>query len=86
MDGHEDAISNLGNTEFESGNRERAIKHWIIECVPPSFHRHQYDIVVLTFLLDVILPRLVVVTVLIHHYDRRDTIFAVATSIVAEEQ
>jgi hypothetical protein len=30
MAGHEDARYNLGDTEFESGNRERAIKHWII--------------------------------------------------------
>jgi hypothetical protein len=28
--GHEEARHNLGCTEFESGDRERAVKHWTI--------------------------------------------------------
>jgi TPR repeat protein len=28
MSGHEGARHNLGCTEFESGNQERAVKHW----------------------------------------------------------
>ena len=30
MAGHEGARHNLGCTEFESGDRERAVKHWTI--------------------------------------------------------
>ena len=37
MAGHEIARSNLGAVEYDSGNKERGVKHWIIAASSGSF-------------------------------------------------
>ena len=37
MAGHEEARNMLGNIEFESGNKEQAVKHWIIAASAGNF-------------------------------------------------